>query len=294
MIFFMLLALIGFVASVVVHAESWGPRPLDINQTWPLHVGIFVVFIPMILGQKRGPGPTGKRVQRTSNFPNAPEWMNLLLNICGAYAVINLLLGVILLIGFTPDLKQRDGRYVIEKNRTFIRAATAEEVRVYRSRSGRVFSGHWMLFFWASLTGLIDARRRASLEQADRDRAFVPVGRYMHTPPRLSLWAHSTMLTLATVVCFFGVPLVVCIGLMMLLDRLLPKPTILNIIPVLALPLSALFAARIPPRLLRRIPARCPVCDGRAYYQGGTFYGSNTPLPYRCIDCGEITDASDN
>lgn len=295
MIFFMLLALIGFVASVVVHAASWGQQPLGINQTWPLHVGIFVVFIPMVLGQKRQPGPTGKRrIQRTSNFPEAPEWMNLLINIFGLYAIINLLVGVILLIGFTPDLHQRNGRYVVEKNRTFIREATPGEVRVYRARGARVFSGHWMVFYWASLTGLVDARRRATIEQAERDRAFVPTGRYMHTPPMLSLWTHSTMLTLATFVCFFGVPLVVCIGLAMLIRRYVGPATILNIFPVLLLPLSALVALRIPPRVMRRIPARCPLCDGRAYYEGGVIGGSNTPLPYRCKDCGEITDASDN
>ncbi len=59
MVVLFLLAVLGFAASLAVHLSTFlDPPPLGMEQTWPLHIGIFLVFIPAVLVQPRSPGPT--------------------------------------------------------------------------------------------------------------------------------------------------------------------------------------------------------------------------------------------
>jgi hypothetical protein len=289
MIVFMTLSLIGFAASLCVHLSSWGHQPLGIEQTWPLHVGIFVVFIPMALGQKsdaRGPAE-----RRKSQYPHAPPWMNKVLAVCGLYAVVNFFVFFALTIAFTPNVRERDGRQVIEKNHEVVRPATEDEVRIYHARIARGFSGHWMVFYWAALVGLIDGRRRreikaAALEQQRRSAAHcshVP-RRYAGNPPMLGLWGHTIVIFAVAFIFFFGFPLAEAIFFM---SRHHDLVGFLLFIP------AALLGLFLAPRLVRWVPARCPLCSGRAYYIGGTLGSSTQPRPYRCSDCGAVIDQAE-
>src|SRR4051812_926091 len=103
--FFLALALVGFVASAVVHASTFLPvPPLAIEQTWPLHLGIFVVLVPGFLTQRR----RGRAAARpdSENSPqgspakdasDAPRWANAALAVVGCYAVVNFCVGMKLL-----------------------------------------------------------------------------------------------------------------------------------------------------------------------------------------------------
>jgi hypothetical protein len=290
MILFMALALVGFGASLLVHMSSWGHEPLSINQTWPLHVGIFVVFIPAVLGQRRNPNRAAARDRKAPQYPLAPPWMNKVLNICGLYTVVNFLLFIVLLMAFTPNVRERDGRYVIEKGHEVVRPATDEEVRTYHARIARGFSGHWMIFYWAALVGLIDGRRRREIEAAEHLQQRRSAARsahlprqYMGSPPMLGLWGHTVLIFAVAFILFFGFPLAEAVFFM---SRHHDGVGFVLFIP------AALLGLFLAPRLVRKIPARCPICDGRAYYIGGTLGSSSQPRPYRCADCGAVIDQS--
>ena len=96
MVVLFLLAVLGFAASLAVHLATFlDPPPLGMEQTWPLHIGIFLVFIPAVLVQPRSPGPTadaegpGRAGGRREAFSDAPGWMKAVLGCCFAYALLN-------------------------------------------------------------------------------------------------------------------------------------------------------------------------------------------------------------
>jgi hypothetical protein len=123
---FMLAAFVGFICSLVVHLAAllgW-EAPM---QAFGLHVGIFVVAIPAniayTLTRPRHQHHWGWQVQ----FSGCPAWMKYLAYGLFAYAFFNFFSGI---LGFGFN-----GGSIM-----------------------RLFSGHWMLFYWfsfAMLYGLI-------------------------------------------------------------------------------------------------------------------------------------------
>ena len=75
-------------------------------------------------------------------------------------------------------------------------------------------------------------------------------------------------------------------------SRYYPKVNAFDLIAFLLLIPSAILGLFISSRVLRKLPARCPQCDGRAYYTGGMLGSSTQPRPYHCIDCGATIDQS--
>jgi hypothetical protein len=207
MAIFVVLALLGFVASMVVHASTFLPvPPLGMDQAWPLHVGIFLVFVPMVFAQKRQDrqDANASRSQDT-DLARAPRWMRTLLGVVFAYAMLNFAVGMVLTSSTASgSVYSKDGRYVLAgRGAVELEAAPAEYVR-QEARVARMFSGHWMLFYLASAAGLIDARRRARAEAADRRAAFLPPAargsRYLlHPSPRLGMAAQAALMLLLSV-----------------------------------------------------------------------------------------------
>src|SRR3954470_1613926 len=95
MVVLFLLAILGFTASLTVHLSTYlGAPPLGMGQVWPLHIGVFLVFIPVVLAQPRNAntaeaeGPRGAPEQ----FAYAPGWMRAALGCCFVYAILGLVL----------------------------------------------------------------------------------------------------------------------------------------------------------------------------------------------------------
>jgi hypothetical protein len=294
MVLFLLLSLVGFCASVVVHASSYLDRaPVPMSRAWPLHVGIFLVFVPMVLAQRQDGGAQRKKSWR-EQFPHAPRWMVPMLTALAVYTLINFAMGLVLLmISDSPGkFVERDGRYVVANRGVVVRPATEAEYRRDQARTARRFSGHWMLFYWASAVGIADGLRRRKAERliAAAPQAPRPAGaRYMLRPsPRLTLWTHATLIALVRIVCAFGFFLAVAISTVSINNR--PGPGIHKSFGcvgfLLVLP-AALFGAVVPARwLARRLPARCPYCNGRAYCDGANAGRGTFDYPYTCRDCG--------
>ena len=131
---FIWIAVVGLIASVIVHSSSI----LGLNQpfgpaVWWLHGGIFIVWFPAVLvGQRLSKGVKQSDVWKAV-LRGCPTWMKRGFYILFPYALINF----ILIFALGPDSESDDLR---------------------------LFSGHWMLFYFAGMAMLYSATRIGSLE----------------------------------------------------------------------------------------------------------------------------------
>jgi hypothetical protein len=142
------IALIGLLLSLAVHLSAllhWGPPPQMASYEF-LHLGIFVVFVPMIFLMRREPG--GGRVGWTQLKAMFPGWMLVLLVAVMVYAALNFALFIMGTEGGSAML--RDGRYVLSEHGRVIREITREEYLGFEANVVRGFSGHWLVFYFVA------------------------------------------------------------------------------------------------------------------------------------------------
>lgn len=157
--FFLVLALCGFAASLFVHVSSalgylpFGPAPVILL----LHVGVFVVFIPACFALKGRPQFDRAALQKMLGSRVAAM---LVLGLF-FYAIVNFMLFAALGPRGTPAF---DGTKYVERHRGGEeREITAAEYRRLRAWQVRGFSGHWLVFYAAS-AALFIGRLRARPE----------------------------------------------------------------------------------------------------------------------------------
>ena len=119
------LALIGFIVSTIVHiAALMGTKIFPEAEI--LHVGIFVVFFPAILSTIR---VQKLRMNRSDVWKllllGCPSWMKKVTYVLFSYAIVNFIIFAIL-----PKGSPQNGSMPVEVIRGF--------------------SGHWIIFYWAS------------------------------------------------------------------------------------------------------------------------------------------------
>ena len=126
---FALLALAGLVASVIVHGCSLLGLPQPFGEAaWGLHVGIFVVWFPAVLvAQKLTRGAKQADFWKAA-LRGCPAWMRTTLYVLFAYVFVNFFVGIAL----GPDSEA--GQF-------------------------RLFSGHWMVFYFAAFAMLWSAEQ---------------------------------------------------------------------------------------------------------------------------------------
>ena len=295
MVVLFLLAILGFTASLVVHLSTYlGAPPLGMGQVWPLHIGIFLVFIPVVLAQPRNAktaeaeGPRGAAAQ----FAYAPRWMRAVLGCCFVYAIVNFLIFICIAPGRGETISFHEGRYAVLHHGEVVRESTEEEYHRQEATIARGFSGHWMLFYWVGVVGIYDGlRRRRVVEAAGLQGPPLGLGSHPEAARpaglRPSPWLHSTIALILSLVGFFAGPL----SMNALMGELWPAspesprpgwafcclaPLFLGS-AILGLVLPGLFFARL-------VAARCPCCAGRRFCGGGPVFGASA---YVCRDCGQ-------
>jgi hypothetical protein len=138
--FFALLALAGFLASLVAHVGGYMgiDQPFGLDP-WPLHIGIFVVWIPAML--------VSGRLTKNSSHPDSwktilracPAWVSRVIHVLFYYALASF------------------GYFFLT---SFLSPGIADESSIIRG-----FSGHWLFFYFAAFTSLY-----AAIRIADEDR----------------------------------------------------------------------------------------------------------------------------
>src|SRR5688500_2935075 len=149
MILFLLLSIVGLIASVVVHFSTFGAGvTLTMKETWPLHVGIFLVFIPAAATERRSPSNNAreekKQLPLREQFPDAPRWMHWLFVAFFVYAIVNFLVFMVFDLTTRRHPRYQGGQYGIFRNGKLVEPVTEQEFRLHQTKEVRGGSGHWM------------------------------------------------------------------------------------------------------------------------------------------------------
>ena len=146
---FYVLAVIGFGASAIIHAVTFGG--IDLLEHIPvlllLHVLIFAVWIPGILrarkAQRQNLATLGQQLGRS------PGWLQALVVLLFVYMFLNFLLCLVLLEFAVPD--EMGGKKVLHSHGKIVRELSDGEYRRCKARQTRLFTGHWMFFYAAGM-----------------------------------------------------------------------------------------------------------------------------------------------
>ena len=147
----------GWILGLSVHMLSLA----DIDVTakvpfvWLLHVGIFVVWIPVILELKKNKELQEYQQSGTPNrmnsmkffeivFNETPSWMTTIVVAGFFYAFVNFILFSISQSG-TPNII--GGQFVLQNHGQLIKTLTEQEYHHYKANELRGFSGHWIAFY---------------------------------------------------------------------------------------------------------------------------------------------------
>jgi hypothetical protein len=298
MVVVFLLAMLGFLLSVLVHGSTFLARPpLGIEQIWPLHVGIFLVFIPAVLTHRDAGGAGKRNASFRVQFPHVPRWMGALLFVCFAYAILNFLLTIVLHSGEAEraiDAELRDGRYVVLRDGAVVDEVSEREYRAARARISRAFSGHWMFFYGFAAIEMLDGWRRRRAADAARPKppllrpaARASAAYTLEPAPRLSPWAHSSIQILLAIFCFFAFPAAAVLPAIALQEQLAGAGCV-GMVLFFPAAITGLFW---PASFFRRnVPARCPACSGRTFCDRLPLDNqeNRNPVTYTCRDCGHL------
>lgn len=138
----MYLALAGFVASLVAHVAGYMgiERPFGFNP-WPLHVGLFIVWGPVVMVAQRLSKEFPQKDMWKATLRGCPPWMSNVLYILFGYAFLSFFVFVL--------LEPKSGN----------EASTI-----------RGFSGHWLIFYYAAFAILYSAIKVSNHETVRRCR----------------------------------------------------------------------------------------------------------------------------
>ncbi|MES2812013.1 MAG: hypothetical protein V4670_06040 [Bacteroidota bacterium] len=150
-------ALTGWTLGLFVHVLSLAD--FDVTEkipfVWLLHIGIFIVWLPVVLDLKNNEELQEYKQSGTVNrmnpidffkivFKDTPTWMSVIAIGGFFYAFINFLL-FMTSQGGTPEM--RDGLYILHNHGQLIKTLTEQEYHHYKANELRGFSGHWILFY---------------------------------------------------------------------------------------------------------------------------------------------------
>jgi len=129
---FIVLAAIGLILSLIAHgcALLGLPQPLG-GAAWGLHVGIFVVWLPVVLVSTQLTRDYKRKDFWKAVLRGCPKWMRWMTYAFFIYAIINFF--------------------------TFVTAAPAAPQAPTPAVVFRGFSGHWMAFYFAAIAVLYSA-----------------------------------------------------------------------------------------------------------------------------------------
>jgi len=168
--FLFFFAVIAWISGLLVHILSLADVDVAGNLpfVWILHIGIFVVWIPMILHLRKNEELKQFRQlskqDRTNSasfiniiFKQTPTWLKTIAIAGFFYAMINFF---IFSISESGNAAIRDGHYVLQSHGQFIRTLTEQEYHHFKANEVRGFSGHWIAFYGVAAAILFPFHRQ--------------------------------------------------------------------------------------------------------------------------------------
>lgn len=147
-------AAIGWGLSLLIHLLALADIDVtaSIPFVWLLHVGVFVVWLPVVLElRKEQDLQNGSFLNRMNPmsffktvFKGTPSWLVIMSAAGFFYAMINFLLFMQSQTG-VPALKE--GQYILHNHGQLIKTLSEAEYHHYKANEVRGFSGHWIAFY---------------------------------------------------------------------------------------------------------------------------------------------------
>jgi len=152
------LALGGFILALAAHVASLYGVDVQslVPAVWALHVGIFIVFVPMIFQQRSSDFAS----DRFAMFRGLPLWASATIAALFAYAFLNFFLPFGSGMDGSPSI--RDGAFVLEQKGRLVREISETEYHARCAAVLRGFSGHWLLFYFVPFTHFALRRKEPS------------------------------------------------------------------------------------------------------------------------------------
>jgi len=139
---FAILAATGFFASLLCHVLSWLPGAPPVPQAvFALHVGMFVVWIPLVIFATRS-APDRRRGNLEHLLAVLPEGARIAVYGLFGYALLNFV-------------------YFLYSSRVYPRHHVPFQLEL------RGFSGHWMLFYGVAAIGFVALERLVQASAKD-------------------------------------------------------------------------------------------------------------------------------
>jgi hypothetical protein len=138
-------AFVGLILSLSVHigALMGFDASTQFPLVWLLHVGMFIVFAPLVLVCRKELGPNPSFSDLRSAFPGWVVFVGVALMI---YVVTNFALFIVATQGGNPSIE--GGHYLLKDHGHTIREITASEYASFKTNEFRGFSGHWLVFYY--------------------------------------------------------------------------------------------------------------------------------------------------
>ncbi|MGE4070668.1 MAG: hypothetical protein AB7E72_05785 [Lysobacterales bacterium] len=151
-----MVALVGFVCALAVHLGTFltaGLQP-DLSSVWPLHAGLFAVFIPMVFSLRKRFGKSPDQRQILSVLP---RWAIRSIAVVFAYVVVNFAVFVYHTHNGSPGV--RGDSFVIEEHGRVVQEISESQYLQLQAYVSRGFSGHWLLFYLVPALYFLAGRR---------------------------------------------------------------------------------------------------------------------------------------
>lgn len=154
-------AALGWGLSLIIHLSALAG--IDVSENipfiWLLHVGIFAVWLPVVLELRKEQdvqnGSFLSRMNPLAFYKNTFKGTPSVLIIIGVtgfiYAMINILLFMQSQTG-VPTVK--DGQYILHNHGQLIKTLTEAEYHQYKANEVQGFSGHWIAFYGMAMAVL--------------------------------------------------------------------------------------------------------------------------------------------
>jgi len=155
---FGLLALAGFLLSLVAHISALCGIDVQslVPSIWALHVGVFVVFIPMVFQLKE----RESKNDPMALFRGLPTWAGFTIALLMLYVVLNFFIAFGSSVEGTPTI--RGGSFVLAQKGKLVREISESEYHARKAAEVRGFSGHWLIFYFVPLSHFLLRRREQS------------------------------------------------------------------------------------------------------------------------------------
>jgi len=165
-------AVFGWGLSLLIHVLALAD--IDVTESipfvWLLHVGIFVVWLPVVVELRKDQAlQNGSFLNRMNPvsfyktlFKGTPPLLVITALAGFFYAMINFLLFMQSQTG-VPDL--REGQYILHNHGQLIKTLTEAEYHHYKANEVRGFSGHWIAFYGIATAVLFRFNKHVDKEE---------------------------------------------------------------------------------------------------------------------------------